>query len=812
MVPHRIRVGVIALGAATSLEILAAAAPPAHAAASASPMVRSTAAPLAPAAHLAVFGGRPSGATGGSVYPKLDGSLAQIARHESSSSAAPRSLAELHALNPAARFRQSVPLAIPEVLIDAIAAGNPRDLRIQLETLGLQDAAVFSNDVGGWLPVDQVASAATLAELRFARASMPRARGGSVATQGDFAQATSAVRSQYPQLTGAGVTVGVLSDSFNCYAVYAENGVPASGLNGYASNGFTADYASDVQTGALPSNVNVLKDATCMEYGAPYELPFSDEGRAILQIVHAVAPGAGLAFYTADDSEADFANGILALWQAGAKIIADDVGYADEPFFQDGLVAQAVDQAAADGAAYFSAAGNDARFSYENSAPKFVTSGSQQLLNFDTSGQTTTTSLPLTIPALVPGEYVYLIVEWNQPYVTGAPGSPGASSSLDLCISASGSDLIFNYDGDAANCAGANSIGQDPYQILIIGNPANSGANSASESVSISIALAGGTPPGLIKFVLDGDGAPVSINQFATQSPTIQGHPGAAGAAAVGAAWYFETPLCGTSPAELESFSSAGGDPILFDSSGNALSSPVVRPKPQFVGPDGANDTFLGFTLQSDGVSNGLLNTSIQECQNDPSYPNFFGTSAATPHAAGAAALMWQANPALTAAQIIAALENSALTMEQSVGYNYDSGYGFIQANAALALLPPAAPTLSVSPTSVTVGQSATLTWSSISTTGCLASGSWSGTEAVSGTLAVTPGAVGSQTYMLACSGAGGSATSSVKLDVVAQSASTSDSRIGGGGGLDVLTLIALLAALLKSASARMRSAHACTS
>ena len=752
-----------------------------------------------PVARLAVFGARPSGRPA-ARYAKLDGSLAQIAERYASSSAPP-SVAELHVLNPAARFRLAPPLATPEVLVDAISAGNPRDLLAALRSLGLRGAAVFSNDVGGWLPVDQIQNAAALSELRFARASMPRAR-GAVATQGDFAQGTSGLRSTYPGLTGTGITVGVLSDSFNCYETYAEQGVPASGFNGYASNGFTADYPSDVQSGALPSNVNVLEEASCMNYGAPYQLPFSDEGRGILQIVHSVAPGAQLAFYTGAESEADFATGIVQLQKAGANIIADDIGYPDEPFFQDGLLAQAVDQVAAAGVAYFSAAGNDGRSSYENTAPSFVpAAGTGPLLNFDTSGQTTTTTLPLTIPALVPGEYVYLVLEWNQPYVTGAPGSPGASSSLDLCVtSASGSDVILNGDGEAASCTGSNATGVDPLQILIVGNPANSGANTASESISISIALENGTAaPGLVKLLASG-GGPVSIDQFATNSPTIQGHPGATGAAAVGAAWYFLTPLCGTTPATLETFSSAGGDPILFDTSGNPLPSPTVRAKPQFVAPDGVNNTFLGFTLESDGLPGGELNTTIAACQNDPSYPNFFGTSAATPHAAGAAALLWQANPALTAPQIITALQSSALAMASSTaGYNYDSGFGFIQPQAALSLLPPGVPSLSVSPTTVAPGQAATLTWSSIGTTSCSASGSWSGTQAVSGTMQVTPEAVGSQTYTLMCSGNGGSASSSVKLSVVAAAASDGGStgHSGGGGGIDALTLAVLLATLL---------------
>ena len=46
------------------------------------------------------------------------------------------------------------------------------------------------------------------------------------------------------------------------------------------------------------------------------------------------------------------------------------------------------------------------------------------------------------------------------------------------------------------------------------------------------------------------------------------------------------------SPAQLEAYSSLGGAPTLFDASGTRLAVPIVRQKPDFVGPDGANDTF----------------------------------------------------------------------------------------------------------------------------------------------------------------------------------------------------------------------------
>lgn len=748
-------------------------------------------------ARLRVFGAGALPAARRPGADRLDGALAEIARRYAGISR-DSPLADLRAINPAARFRLSAPLAIPEVLIDAITTGDAQDLKRALLDLGLRDAAVFSNDVGGWLPLDQITHTAGLTQLRYARASMPRTRAGQVATQGDFVQGSAAIRASYPSLTGTGIKVGVLSDSFNCYQTYATDGVPASGFNGYASNGYTATYATDQMTGALPAGISVLEEASCLNYGQPEQLPFSDEGRALLQIVHAVAPGASLAFHTGASSEADFADGIVELAQAGAKIIDDDIGYPDEPFFQDGVVAQAIDQVATTGVAYFSSAGNDARVSYENPAPLFPvasTSGptaGELLLNFDPSGATTTTSLPVTIPALYPGEFVSLVVEWDQPYVTGAPDSGGATSSIDVCLSgvSGGEQIDFQNVTSNVVCTGANATGVDPVQILIIGNSAAATASTAAESLSVSIALANAHAPGLIKLALEGDGAAVSINAFATNSPTIQGHPNAAGAMAVGAAFYFRTPRCGTAPAVLESYSSAGGDPILFGPTGARLASPQLRQKPDFVAPDGVNDTFLGFSLQQYGLPSNTLDTTIAACQNDASYPNFFGTSAAGPHAAAAAALMWQANPALTAAQIDTALESSALVMGS--GLNNDSGYGFIQTDAALALLPPAPPTIAVSPTVVTVGSSATLSWSSISTSTCSASVSWSGAEPTSGSQTVTPASTGGYTYTLTCTGPGGSNTNSAVLTVKA--AGTGG---GGGGGVGELWLLALCGALL---------------
>src|SRR5204863_1024274 len=75
----------------------------------------------------------------------------------------------------------------------------------------------------------------------------------------------------------------------------------------------------------------------------------ADEGRAMVQAVHDLAPGASLAFATANVSETDFATQITALRTAGATVITDDITYFAEPFYQDGPIAVAANNARAAG-------------------------------------------------------------------------------------------------------------------------------------------------------------------------------------------------------------------------------------------------------------------------------------------------------------------------------------------------------------------------------------------------------------------------------------------------------------------------------
>jgi hypothetical protein len=407
----------------------------------------------------------------------------------------------------------------------------------------------------------------------------------------------------------------------------------------------------------------------------------------------------------------------------------------------------------------------------------------EYLLNFDNSGATTVNALSITIPKLEQGQLVALILQWDQPYVTGAAGSPGASSHLDLCVTGSGNDKIISLSGATTTCTGPNRSGADPVQILIVSNPANAAAATDPETISVSIGLADGTTaPGRVKLVVGGGGLKVVFNNSNAyvKNPTLQGHPGAAGAAAVGAAAFYNTPGCGTAPTVLERYSSQGGSPILFDKSGNRLATPIVRSKPNFVGPDGGNNTFLGFQIPASQDT-----STVTQCANSANYPNFFGTSAAAPHAAAIAALMLQANSSTTPAQIYTALQTTALPMTNTTADF--AGSGFIQADAALATLAPGAPTLKLASTSIAPGATTNLTWTSINTTGCTASGAWSGSLATSGSTTITaPTTAGTLSYTLTCTNANGSASSTADLTVAAPSSG------GGGGAMDEIALLVL--------------------
>jgi Subtilase family len=782
-------------------------------------------------AHLQAFGGRSAQQIASPAGSKFDAALAQIARHANTLRPG-HEVEDLKSLNPGARFTQSADGA-PLVLIDAITRGDPLQLKSMLINMGLQRPALYSNDVGGWLPVSQLDAVSQQTELHAIRAAMPYTRSGAATTQGDFVMNAPGVRSAN-SLSGRGVTVGILSDSYDCYAAYAiaANGVPANGHNGYANeNGITTTAEQDVASGDLPSGVVVNEESStstpkamnsCFDFGTA-QLPFGDEGRAMMQIVHDVAPNASLAFYPAIFSQADFASGVVLMANNGAKVIADDVGYFEEPFFQDGVISQAITQVKSQGVAYFTAAGNNGAFAYDNptnptavaTTPlSFPTAGTgangaaEQLLNFNTLGGAAVSLLHVTVPSMRPGDFLAIVVQWDQPFVTGAANSGGATSQIDVCLkNITGNDTTgddFLNPLTTPSCTGPNALHTDPLQVILVGNPASSANNSQAENFDIQIGLSNSTPaPNRIKVAVEGNGLGLNITPtslFTGSSPTIQGHSMSADAITVGAAFYFNTPACGTPTATIESYSSFGGGSTLFDATGARLATQQVRAKPDLVGPDGGNDTFLGQKL-------GAMTSATAGCVNGTQFPNFLGTSAATPHVAAVAALLLEADPNLSVDDLYLILQSSTLSMSpQSPNV---VGAGFIQADLAAghtpAIIPPA-PVLTLSSTSATVGGSDTLTWTSSNNQGCTASGAWSGAQDSNGTMTIMPTAAGMATYTLMCTNhAGISPAGSVTLNVTA---AASGGGGHGGGSMDLVALLTLSGLLVGRAvvSRRVRS------
>jgi Pro-kumamolisin, activation domain/Bacterial Ig-like domain (group 1) len=103
--------------------------------------------------------------------------------------------------------------------------------------------------------------------------------------------------------------------------------------------------------------------------------------------------------------------------------------------------------------------------------------------------------------------------------------------------------------------------------------------------------------------------------------------------------------------------------------------------------------------------------------------------------------------------------------------------------------------TISVSPSTVAAGGSATLTWSSSNAASCTASGAWSGSQPTSGSQGVTAGTSASYTYTLNCTGAGGTTSALAVLSV--NMTTVSVKAKGGGGAIDLLLTLILGLCLL---------------
>ena len=121
-----------------------------------------------------------------------------------------------------------------------------------------------------------------------------------------------------------------------------------------------------------------------------------------------------------------------------------------------------------------------------------------------------------------------------------------------------------------------------------------------------------------IRYVAFGGVTP--LEHFRYHGPVTYGHNSANGAMGVAAYAAF-------APYVPEPYTSSGPSTIYFDKNSRRLRHPEIRQKPDVAAMDGANNTFFGDDAPED----------------DDTLPNFFGTSAAAPHAAAIAALVLDA-------------------------------------------------------------------------------------------------------------------------------------------------------------------------
>ena len=535
-------------------------------------------------------------------------------------------------------------IADGKIAIDAVAEEDGQTLLADLQALGLTDAAVYERVVFGFFPIDRLGELKNVASLRFVSPSyQPQNNIGRTTTQGDRAMRADVARQTFG-VNGAGQKIGILSDSYN----------------------FLGGASAGVASNDLPANVQVIDDFV------PGRISATDEGRGMAELVYDVAPGAAIAFNTASRGQSGFANGILNLAKAGCTIIVDDVIYLAEPYFQDGIVAQAVNRvASANKVAYFSAAGNLARKSYTN---RFVNSGKAApgLTLADGVAHNFLDGNTLQRITLPPRASARIFLQWDDAFFS-VSGRPGARTDLDL--------FVYNSAGQILGASASDNIGADPVEAIGLSNP----SSVSTLTYFIAIVNYAGPDPSAIKWVDFGSGATI---QYITRSSTTFGHANAEGAIAVGAAGYDQTPAFDsrlTTPI-LEPFSAAGGTPILFNTRGERI-APIVRQKPEVVGPDGGNTTFFPPAF--------LQPLSSSDFDRD-GFPNFFGTSAAAPHVAAVAALMQQqARGTLSPADVRTKLIQSAIDMDDpftagfDFGFDFGTGFGFVQADRALSVGAP---------------------------------------------------------------------------------------------------------------------------
>jgi hypothetical protein len=538
-----------------------------------------------------------------------------------------------------------------------VRASKPDQLRVRLDVpvtpatlaaIGATGATVVFtserwNDVVVEATLAQIDALARIPDIhQIAAVRRPRLRvAPSYASQADPVIHTDTIRSTF-NVTGAGQKIGVISDSINSTTTVGPGTVVGSNPGILTNTTIQAH-------GDLPQSIQVFN----LNYILPTDNP-TDEGEALMEVAYHIAPGALYAFAPAGDSDTQFAASITALQGAGCTLICDDVGFTDEPMFQDGPVAQAAMAFHAAGGIFCSAAGNSANTGILTT---FVNTGSGNLNNWGVSGSSTPGLLHLVLD---PGVSVSITMEWNQPYHSYNLGS-GATSDFDLYLYGSASTgggnniLASSVDTNAGSNTqvgydGVSGGPGDPVEILQYSNPSLTNPQDAWLAVNY---VSGPQSNVVLRIVIDTEyGNVTSPAPNILVAGTSYGHPTAIGVLGIAA-----VPV--QFPSTVESFTSLGGwgstgVPYYFTTSGAAINGGAaqLRNKPDLAAPDGlyVYDSDFDFSGPAPSTANG-----------------FFGTSCATPAATAAAALAWCVQPKLTNQQITNELIASATAVSSPI-------------------------------------------------------------------------------------------------------------------------------------------------